>query len=167
MPHALAVQIVSIMALWVMFLSALRFSANMAVALHPLGVSLLRTANPQMSKRQRRSEFYWAMDSIKLRFQIAMCTPWSLPLLLGGLFLIGLGLSFGSTGDVVVLVSRYPERWTDLDRYLDWISALSGCVGMAIALAALSKRRTASVLISSGFAITGLGIGVIAAVYLK
>jgi len=164
--HALAVRIISIMALWVMFLSALRFSTNTLIALHPLGVSIARSLNWRMSKAKRRDEVYWALDSIKLRFAIALCTPWSLTLLFLGLFAMGMGMSFGSTGDVMMLVSRTPDRWTNIDRYLDWISAISGCVGMATVLAALSKKRTASVLISSGFAITGLGIGVIAAVYL-
>lgn len=166
MSHSLAVQIVSIMALWVMFLSALRFSANSVIAMRPLGVAAYRTVRWGMNSHDRRREFRGAMDAIYMRFTIATCTPWSVSLLLVGLFLIGGAFSFGTTGDVMMLVSHHPERWSDSDRYLDWAAALSSCAGMATTLAAISKNRPASLMISCGFAITGLGIGVIAAVYL-
>lgn len=166
MPHSLAVQIVSIMALWVMFLSALRFSANSVIAMRPLGVAAFRTVRWRMDRRESKREFQTALDAIYMRFTIATCTPWSVSLLLMGLFLIGGAFSCGTTGDVMMLVSHHPERWSDSDRYLDWAAAILSCAGMATTLAAISKNRPASLLISSGFAITGLGIGVIAAVYL-
>ena len=166
MPHSVAVQIISIMALWVMFLSALRFSANSLLGLRPLATAASRTVRWRLGPVDRRREFRHALDTIYMRFQIATCTPWSVSLLLLGLFLIGGAFSCGTTGDVMLLVSRSPEHWSDTDRYLDWVAAIASCAGMAVVLAAISKNSPASLLISSGFAITGLGIGVIAAIYL-
>lgn len=159
------IQIVSIMCLWVMLLSAIRFAATTAFALTPLGTAAVRTMKWKMGRHDRMRELVGALDLIQMRFSIALCTPWSVPLLFTGLAMIGLAISLLSSGDVMVLVAREPERWVNGNRYLDWAGSMMGGLGFAATLAAVSRRRTVSFLISTGFSITGLGIGIIAAVY--
>lgn len=166
MDHPAFVQATSIMFLWVLFLSSLRFASTMIYDLRPLGVAALRIAGRRLSREERRRELTYAMDMLYFRYEIALCTPWSILLLFIGLGMIGVALSFVSSGDIMMLVARYPERWVLHDRYLDWIGTLLFGLGSALTIAATSKRRTASFLVSTGFAITGLGIGIIAAVYI-
>lgn len=165
MEHSTAVQVISIMSLWVLYLSALRFAATTLYDLRPLALAILRIVRWRMSGHDRRREIVQAMDTMQFRFSIALCTPWSITLLFLGLACIGVAVSFVSGGDVMMLVARQPERWVNADRYLDWVGSMLFGLGSAAALAAMSKRRTASFLVSTGFAITGLGIGIIAAFY--
>lgn len=165
MPESATVQVISIMSLWVLFLSSLRFMSTMLFDLRPLMRACLRILKWRMTGHDRKRELVAAMDTMQFRFSIALCTPWSITLLFIGLALIGVAVSLVSTGDVMILVARIPGQWINTDRYLDWLgSALYG-LGAALVLAAMSQRRTASFLVSTGFAITGLGIGIIAALY--
>ncbi|MBB5728256.1 hypothetical protein [Sphingomonas prati] len=93
-----------------------------------------------------------------------MTTPWSGLLLFGGMTLIGLGLSFGSVGDVVQLVARLPDRWSAFDRSMDFAGAIALSLGMSAVHAAVTRKRSLSVYVSIGFAVMGLGIGVVTAV---
>lgn len=163
--HPQTVQILSIAFLWVMFLSAIRFSASTMLALFPLLRAVVRAIRWRMNLHDFRREWFHAVDRIQMRFSVALMTPWSLPFLLAGLALIGLSVSLLSSGDVMILVARSPETWANYNRYLDWVGSMAGGLGMAAVLAAISKRRTVSFMISTSFAITGLGIGIIAAVY--
>jgi hypothetical protein len=160
-----AVSIISVMSLWVMFLSSIRFSINMGLMLKPLGRAAFRTLWWRMDERDYTREKVAAMDEIQLRLAIAMTTPWSAVLAILGSVLMGSAYSFGSSGNILVLIGRHPEAWQQTDRMLDWVAATSACVGMAMVLAALSRRRRISAIISTGFAITGLGIGVVSAMY--
>jgi hypothetical protein len=158
------IQILSIAFLWVMFLSAVRFSASAAYSLRPLVAAAGRIAR-RRSSRGLKGEVLFALDTIQERYSEALCTPWAIPLLFGGMVALGIGVSLLSSGDVMILVARYPQWWVNDNRYLDWAGSMLGGLGMAACLAAVARRRTASFLISSGFAITGLGIGIIAAIY--
>lgn len=158
-------QAVSIMFLWVMALSAIQFAATTIFSLTPLMIAGVRTLRWGMNRHDRMRELVFAMDQIQFRFSAAICTPWSIPLLMFGLAMIGIAISLLNTGDVMILVARQPDRWINKNVYLDWIASMLGGLGFAATLSAISRRRTVSFLISTGFAITGLGIGIIAAVY--
>lgn len=159
-------QILSIAFLWVLFLSSLRFGARSVYALRPFGVAAVRAVRWKMDRHDWMRELMFAVDTVQMKFSAALCTPWSIPLLFGGMASLGVGVSLVSSGDIMILVARHPERWISSNQYLDWVGSMLGGLGMAGMLAAVSRRRTASFLISSGFAITGLGIGIIAAVYI-
>lgn len=159
------IQILSIAFLWVLFLSSLRFSARSVYALRPFGRAAVRAVRWNMNRHDAMRELMLAVDTVQMKFSVALCTPWSIPLLFGGMAALGVGVSLVSSGDVMILVARYPDRWINSNQYMDWVGSMLGGLGMAAMLAAVSRRRTASFLISSGFAITGLGIGIIAAVY--
>ena len=60
-------------------------------------------------------------------------------------------------------MSKHPTLLNAFDRGTDCLSAIFVCTGMAMVLAALSKRRPLSTLISLGFVATGLGVGFVTA----
>lgn len=158
-------QILSIAFLWVMFLCAIRFSASTALTLRPLFRAAGKIAAHGFDRAIFRQHWFEALSKVQDRYAAVVCTPWSIPLLLSGLVMIGLAISMLSGGDIMVLVARHPERWVNSNQYMDWTGAMLGGLGFAASLAAVSRRRTVSFMISTGFAITGLGIGIIAAVY--
>lgn len=159
------VSIISIASLWVMFLSSIRFAINTGLMLKPLARAAFRTMWWRMDEHSYNREKIRALDQIQMRLTIAMTTPWSAVLAIFGSMLMGSAYSFGSSGNILVLIGRHPQAWEQTDRMLDWVAAISACVGMALVLAALSPRSRISAIISTGFAITGLGIGVISAMY--
>jgi hypothetical protein len=70
-------------------------------------------------------------------------------------------LSLGSVGDNAQLVSTRPTLLNTFDCSAAAISAMLVCTGMAMVLAALSMRRTLSTVISTGFLLAGLGVGIV------
>lgn len=156
--------IVSVTAVWVIFLSAVRFAAAGARGVWPVVSCLWHLWTcPSRDKRSCQRRFQAAMDGLHLDFFAAVTSPWSVALLTGGMGMIGLGLSLGSVGDIAQLVSTHPTLLNAFDRGSDCASAVFLCSGMAMVLAALSKRRTLSTIISAGFLLTGLGVGIVTA----
>lgn len=165
MDKSFILHVAGVTAVWVIFLSAIRFGSFGVHALKPVaraGWRLWRCR--EADKRTCRYNFTLTMDRMHQEFFIAFTTPWSVSLLFGGIAFIGAGLSFGSVGDVAQLVSRHPTLLNAFDRLSDCISAAMVCTGMAMILAATSRRRRLSTLISLGFAVTGLGVGVVTAI---
>jgi hypothetical protein len=158
------IHIVGVTAVWVIFLSALRFAAAGVHGVWPvLRARWHLWRCPSRDERSCQRRWQEAMDLLHIDFFAAVASPWSVALLTGGMALIGSGLAFGSVGDVAQLVSAVPDRLNAFDRIADCASAMLVCTGMAMVLAALSKRRMFSTLISAGFLLTGLGVGIVTA----
>jgi hypothetical protein len=159
------IHIVGVTAVWVIFLSAVRFAAAGVRGLWPVICATwhLKTC-PSRDKRSCQRRWQEAMDLLHIDFFAAVASPWSVALLTGGMALIGGGLALGSVGDIAQLVSTHPTLLNTFDRGADAASAMLVCTGMAMVLAALSKRRTLSTAISTGFLLTGLGVGIVTAV---
>jgi hypothetical protein len=159
------IHIASVTAVWVIFLSAIRFAAAGVHGIWPVlrAAWHLKTCRSR-DKRSCQRRFQEAMDVLHLTFFAAVTSPWSVALLTGGMTMIGGGLALGSVGDIAQLVSTHPSLLNTFDRGADCASALLVCTGMAMVLAALSRRRTLSTLISGGFLLTGLGVGIVTAV---
>lgn len=165
MTGALWIHVTGVMAVWLIFLSSIRFAH---AGLHAM-VPVARAAwclwrCPDDDRRACRYNFMMTMDRLHTEFFIAFVTPWSVSLLYGGMGLIGTGLALASVGDVVQLVSLHPSLLNPFDRLADCAGAVMLCTGMAMVLAGLSKRRRLSTAISMGFALTGLGVGIVTAI---
>jgi len=164
--HSQLVHIAGVMAVWVIFLSAVRFAAAGSHGLRPVAACLWHLMHcPAPNRADCRRRLLASLDRQYSEMLIAITTPWSVTLLFLGVVLLGGGLSLGSLGDVVQLVARSPNRLEGFDRGLDLGGAVLMCSGMAGIHAAITKRRSLSFLTSCCFAVTGLGIGVVTAVH--
>ncbi|NML13058.1 hypothetical protein HHL08_23505 [Sphingobium sp. AR-3-1] len=153
-------------AVWIIFLSSIRFAVVGFHGLKPVARCLLHLALCDgADKAFCRKRLIASLDKQYTELLIAITTPWSVMLLFLGMLLIGTGLSFGSVGDVAQLVARSPGRWDGFDRGMDLAGAVSMCTGMASVHAAVTKRRSLSLLVSTGFALMGVGIGVVSAAH--
>jgi len=154
-------EIISTTALWVMAMWSLVFTIVICAALAPLGSAAYRIMHHSLAGRDASREWGTAFDKIYLRLNIALAKPWAVVLLFASLTLMGAGYGFGAGGDVAILVSDKSYTWLpSIDRYLDWVSTIGACAGMAGILASISNRPRASVLMSLGFTMAGIGIGV-------
>lgn len=160
------IHVVGVTAVWVIFLSSIRFSIVGFHGLKPVAHCVWHVIRCDGGDRKTcRKRLLVSLDRQYTELLIAITTPWSVALLFAGMSLIGMGLSFGSVGDVVQLVARSPGRWDTFDRSMDMAGALSMCTGMAAVHAAVTKRRSLSLIVSVGFALMGVGIGVVSAAY--
>jgi len=154
--------IVSVVAIWTMMLTGLRFAKAAAGWLSPLvraGYRLIRCRAREHGAC--RDRFVAAIDALHLQLNQAITTPWSGTLLFAGCVLIGLGYAAGSAGDAAVLVSDHPERWQAFDVVGDCVAAVLAVTGMSFVHAATAHRRTASFLVSGVLVVSGFGIGVL------
>ena len=164
--NPLAVQVTSIAALWLLLMSSSRFTASMSLAMRPLASAAYRVIRFKMTGLDARREWASAFDTVYMRVNIALVKPWAMVLLLGGMLLMGAGYGFGSAGDAALLASTKQIEWLAfMDRYMDWASAVLGCVGMAAGLAAINPKPAHSALTSLGFSLAGVGIGITASLY--
>lgn len=154
--------VAGVVAVWVITLSSIRLSIASGRSLWPLIVAAWHLVRCRERDRQTcRLRLFARLDSLHIQLFAALTQPLGAPLLFGGMLLIGLGLSVGSIGDVAQLVASRPKAIDPFDRSMDCIAAGLVCGGMAMALAAVSTRRLWSTLISTGFVVTGLGIGLV------
>jgi hypothetical protein len=159
------VHIVGVTAVWTIFLSSIRFALAGFHGVLPVLAALWHLWTcPGRDRRSCQRRFQGTMDAIHVDFFAAVTSPWSVMLLTGGMAMIGSGLAFGSIGDVAQLLAKRPTVLNVFDRATDCLCAALVCTGMAMALAGLSKRRTASTLISLGFILTGAGVGYVTTV---
>lgn len=160
------VHIVGVTAVWIIFLSSVRFALVGFHGLSPVARCIWHLFRCDgADKASCRKRLVASLDKQYTELLIAITTPWSVMLLFAGMVSIGAGLAFGSVGDVVQLVAMSPDRWEGFDRGMDLASAVGLCVGMAAIHAAVTKRRSLSLITSLGFALMGVGIGVVSAVH--
>lgn len=160
------IHIVGVTAVWTIFLSAIRFAVAGCIGLRPVARCvwhLLRCDG--RDKASCRKRLVASLDRQYTELLIAITTPWSVMLLFMGIAALGTGLSLGSVGDVAQLVAWTPERWDSFDRSMDFAGAILMCLGMAAIHAAVTKRRSLSLIISTAQALMGIGIGVVSAVH--
>jgi hypothetical protein len=166
MTEPAVIHIVGVTAVWVIFLSSIRFAVVGFHGLKPVGLCIWHVMRcDDQDKSACRRRLIASLDRQYTELLIAITTPWSVMLLFFGMGLIGVGLSCGSIGDVAQLVALTPGRWDGFDRGMDMAGALCLCGGMAAIHAAVTKHRSLSLIISLGFAIMGAGIGAVSAVY--
>lgn len=157
--------VVGLAAVWVIFLSSIRFAAVGFHGLKPVAACLwhlLRCTGGNRAECRRR--LIASLDRQYTELLIAITTPWSVMLLFLGMVLLGCGLSFGSVGDIAQLVARAPDKWAGFDRGMDLTGAFLMCTGMASIHAGVTKRRSLSLLLSFLFTLIGVGIGVVTVV---
>lgn len=166
MTEPTVIHIVGVTAVWIIFLSSIRFALAGFHGLKPVARCVWHLIRCDgRDKLGCRRRLIASLDKQYAELLIAITTPWSVMLLFAGMVLIGVGLSFGSIGDVVQLVAKAPNRWDGFDRGMDLAGAVSMCTGMAAVHAAVTKRRSLSLIISAGFALMGVGIGVVSAAH--
>lgn len=159
------IHVVGLAAVWVIFLSSIRFAAAGFYGLKPVASCLWHLIRCNGSDRAEcRRRLFDSLDRQYTELLIAITTPWSVMLLFLGVLLLGGGLSAASIGDVAQLVARAPERWSAFDRGMDLTGALLICTGMAAIHAAITKRRSLSLVLSFVFTLIGVGIGVVTVV---
>jgi hypothetical protein len=147
---------------WLLLMWGVRFSVSAGSTLVPLAQAGGRIVRHSMAGRDATREWTRAFDEVFLTLNMSLIKPWAVVMLLGGMVLMGMGYGFNATGDVALLVSpAHSARLIPLDRVLDLMSAVFGALGMAGGLAAISPKPTTSMLISLGFTLAGIGIGVI------
>lgn len=154
--------VISVVAIWTLMLFGVRFAVSAGHWLVPSAAAswrLARCRGPDHS--ECRARFRAVIDQLHIDLIMAIKTPWSATLLFAGSVLIGLGYFFGSAGDAAILVSAHPEHWIAFDVVTDCIASVLATTGMSFVLAAFSRHRTASFLVSGVLIATGLGIGVV------
>ncbi|MFC3579141.1 hypothetical protein [Sphingomonas hylomeconis] len=157
---------IGVAAVWAIFLSSIRFTAVGFHGLKPVARCIWHVARcdgPDKTACRRR--LLNSLDRAYAELLIAITTPWSVMLLFAGMLLLGAGLSLGAVGGIAQLVSLSPGKWSGFDRGMDLLGALLMCTGMASIHAAVTKRRSISLFVSVGFAVMGVGIGVVTAVH--
>ncbi|KQO51160.1 hypothetical protein [Sphingomonas sp. Leaf257] len=153
--------IVSVVAIWTLMLFGVRFAVSAGHWLVPCGGALWHLARCRgPNKSECRAAFRATIAQLHADLVSAIKTPWSATLLFGGSVLIGLGYFFGSAGDAARLVSAQPDHWIAFDVATDCTASVFATTGMSFVLAAFSRHRTASFLVSGVLILTGLGIGV-------
>lgn len=154
--------ILSVVAIWTMMLTGLRFAVAAVGWLRPVARAGYRLVRCRAREHgECRDRLVASIDALHLQLNQAITTPWSGTLLFAGCVLIGLGYAFGSAGDAVLLVSDQPDRWQAFDVAGDCSAAVLAVTGMSFVHAATAHRRTASFLVSGVLVLTGLGIGVL------
>jgi hypothetical protein len=162
---SLALKAGTIAAEWVILLSAIRYFNFGMRGVAPLAIGLFRLCTCSAVKRAAcKQAFSRRVDAFSVAFLDTVMWPASSVLIFAGIALVGLGLALGSLGDVAVMASRYPDRWIGLERTLGWTQAPILALGMGCGLAALSRRRTISCIITGLWALVGIGIGMVAAI---
>lgn len=154
--------VISVVAIWTLMLFGVRFAVSAGHWLVPCAAAMWRLARCRGPDRsQCRAHFRAVIDQLHIDLITAIKTPWSATLLFAGSVLIGLGYFFGSAGDAAQLVSAHPDHWLPFDVVTDCIASVLATTGMSFVLAAFSRHRTASFLVSGVLIATGLGIGVV------
>jgi hypothetical protein len=159
------IHIVGVTAVWIIFLSAIRFGLVGVAGMKPIVSCLFHIMRARHATWRDRG--VWFTASLDRQYQeliIALTTRWSGVLLFGGIAMLGWGLFWGSIGDVAQLVSRAPKSWDGFDRGSDLAGAVLLALGMSSIHAAVTRKRSLSLWVSIGFAIMGVGIGAVTAV---
>lgn len=165
MTNPAIIHVIGMAAVWVIFLSSIRFAVAGFYGLKPVARCLwhlVRCTGGKRAECYRR--FVASLDQQYTELIIAITTPWSVMLLFFGIMLLGFGLSMASVGDVALLVARSPDQWAAFDRGMDLTGAVLLCTGMAAIHAAITIRRSLSLVMSMAFTLIGVGIGVVTVV---
>ncbi len=105
-PDPTLIHIVGVTAVWIIFLSAIRFAAAGVHGLKPVAGCVWHLMRCRCETRPCcRRRLIASLDQQFTELLIAITTPWSVALLFLGMALIGGGLAFGSVGDVAQLVA--------------------------------------------------------------
>ena len=149
---------------WMLLLSSLRFAAVGSSALVPLGSSAWGVLWCKGSDNEQcLAKFNERLDAVYIRLLMALTTPASATLVYAAMAMIGAGCMIGSFGNVLRFVSPHPERWADTAMAMTCTGIPLIVVGMSCLVAAVSPRRTASLIMSAGFILSGVGVGVVTA----
>ncbi|RYG88818.1 MAG: hypothetical protein EON59_03245 [Alphaproteobacteria bacterium] len=159
------IHVIGLAAVWVIFLSSIRFAVAGFYGLRPVATCIWHLLRCDSGDRiECRRRLLSSLDKQYTELLIAITTPWSVMLLFMGMVMLGCGLSFASIGDIAQLVARAPDKWAAFDRGMDLTGAMLMCTGMASIHAAITKRRSLSLVLSFVFTLIGVGIGVVTVV---
>lgn len=149
---------------WMLMGNALRFAAVGGDALVPVGKSAWACL---WCKRDRNADctarFYRSLDTMYMRLLTALTTTASAALVYAGMFFMGSGLLIRASASVLRYMGGDKAAWDHWSQVQNGYSVPLLVVGMCCIVAAVSRKRTASVIMSIGFVVVGLGMGVVAA----
>lgn len=157
-----APQVLTSALIWMLLGNSLRYIAVGSHALAPLahtGWRLIWTKGRDYDSCARA--FGNTLDAIYLRLVSALTTAASATLVYVGILLTGIGLAVGSMGNVLRYITFRPEALADHAQASSALAIIFIVVGMSCTIAAVSRRRTASLIMSAGFVLAGLGVGVV------
>ena len=149
---------------WMLLGNSMRFAMVGGQALVPVGhaawACLWCKSTEGAACLQR---FYGSLDKLYIKLLSALTTTASAALVYAGILLIGSGMVVRVSGSVARYMGGERVDWETWSQATSVFSSPPLVVGMSCLIAAVSPRRTASLLMSGGFVLAGLGIGIVTA----
>lgn len=149
---------------WMLMGNAMRFAAVGGDALVPVGKSAWACL---WCKKDQNSEcvvrFHASLDGMYMRLLSALTTTASAALVYAGMLFMGTGLLVRTSASVLRYMGGDRAMWDQWSQVQNGYSVPLLVVGMCCIVAAVSRKRTASVVMSAGFVVAGLGMGVVVA----
>ena len=156
-PHILASGLI-----WMLLGNSLRYIGVGAQALAPLGNAAWCAVWARGSDTtDYAAKLREALDGIYLRLISAFTTPASATLIYAGILFSGVGLLVGAMANVLRYTTDSVTEYSDYAQASSAVAIMLVVVGMSCKIAAVSQRRTASLIMSAGFVLAGLGIGIV------
>lgn len=147
---------------WMLLGNSLRFAAVGGQALLPVistgwGALWCKSGN----SADCLYRFHTALDGLYIRLMSALTTAASGALVYAGILFMGVGMIFRVTSSVLRYTGDNEGLWHWWSQAQNVVSSPLLVIGMSCMIAAVSPRRTASLLMSAGFVVAGLGIGIV------
>lgn len=147
---------------WMLLGNSLRFAAVGGQAIAPVIVTgwgaLWSKANDNSEAIKR---FHTTLDGLYIRLMSALTTAASGALVYAGILFMGLGMALRTTSGMLRYTGDQGYFWLWWSQAQSVVSSPLLVVGMSCMIAAVSPRRTASLIMSAGFVVAGLGIGIV------
>lgn len=155
-------QIVLAALAWMLLGNSLRFAAVGGSAIAPVAVAGWQVLwSKGRESRDRTYRFHLALDALYIRLMSALTTAASGALVYAGIFAIGVGMLVRVSSSVIRYTGDDSGFWGTWSQLQNVISSPMLVIGMSCIIAAVSPRRTASLLMSAGFVLAGVGIGIV------
>lgn len=147
---------------WMLLGNSLRFAAVGGHAVLPVVATGWRSLWSKATESGDCSyRFHKALDELYMRLMSALTTAASGALVYAGIFAMGVGMAIRVSASVMRYTEGREQYWLQWSESQNIVSSPLLVVGMSCIIAAVSPRRTASLAMSAGFVIAGLGIGVV------
>ena len=147
---------------WLLLGTAVRFMTTGGIALAPAAASAWRLLWCKGGTRQDCAyRFYRELDNLYIKLMGALTTSASAALVYAGMMFMGAGLVVRVSSSVLRYTGDQQGFWVTWSQFQNLVSSPMLVIGMSFIIAAVSKRRTASLIMSAGFVLAGLGIGIV------
>lgn len=147
---------------WMLMGNSLRFAAVGGHAILPVAGAGWRAMWCKSDRsRDCLYQFHRTLDDLYIRLMGALTTAASGALVYAGIFFMGIGMAVRVSASVVRYTESNAAFWLHWSQLQNVVSSPMLVVGMSCIIAAVSPRRTASLLMSGGFVLAGIGIGLV------